>query len=99
MYLLNTDKVIAGFQAAKGCKEDALCLEESIDEEQFRIFLRIMKAEKASEIADISVEKIISLYECIGDFSKYFHEKISYAEKYDERFKSMNTVLLGRRIL
>ena len=99
MYLLNADKAIAGFKTAKGCKEGTLCLDESVDEEKFKVFFRIMKAKDPEEILDISVEEIISLYEYVGDFSKYFHEKPSYAERYAERLKSKRTVLLGRKIL
>ena len=99
MYLLNADKAIAGFRNAKGCEEGTLCLDESVDEEKFRIFLRIMKAKDPADILDISVEEIISLYEYVGDFSKYFREKTSLAERYAERLKDKRTVLLGRRIL
>lgn len=99
MFLLNVEDAIAGFKAADDCKETIPYLEESVDREKFMLFLRIMKAKCPSDISDISVEEIISLYTHIADFSEYFREKPSYVSIYQNRIKNASTVLLGRRIL
>ena len=76
-----------------------LCLDKSIDHEKFKLFMRIMKAEKITDISDISIETIISLYADIADFSEYFYEKPLYAELYRKRINSMPSLFAKRRIL
>ena len=99
MFQLNVDNVQAALQAAVGQDEDMICLDKSIDHEKFKLFMRIMKAEKITDISDISIETIISLYADIADFSEYFYEKPLYADLYRKRINSMPSLFAKRRIL
>ena len=99
MYLLNLEGAVTAFKNVKEVDTDFVNLPDDIDREKFMLFLRIMKAEAPADISDISTEEIISLYEHLAVFSRYFGERFDYLRAYRNDLRNKRAVRLKRRIL
>lgn len=76
MFYLDTDKAVAAVNDAESVGTGLFDgLPSDIDKDKFHMFYRIMTAETPEEIADISTEDVISLWEFVPRFSPYFEGK------------------------
>lgn len=96
---LDIGKTIQLVKEAPEVPEGEVFVDLDVELDTFLKFCRILEATSAEDIADISTEEVIHLFENFDQLTPYFQEKENVVCNAYRYFSGMHSVIRQRRIL